>query len=276
MTTATKKRPTDRKQDKSKTPTEFWFDVEGEHRRLYAIRPNEAGKLLFYLDRNEVLEMSFRQPCSDETGWPQHTPDLAPADVQTIAKSKTLKGIFHVSTVSGGSFGAYMLRRGYTAAERRTVPNDCEEREPTRADMAGKAGPEPDAGKLAAKRKERPIKEHLRDPDKMLIFKVMDACPKLDARTRNNTVKHWDVFLPAWRNSESDYTIAEKLKRPRKTIERRRKTIEAEVLDGLPIAGLKYDLSVFRAAMREQESARETGFTAYKGALLGSMNPNED
>jgi hypothetical protein len=140
MKTKTAKRPTDRKQDKSKTaPTEFWFDVEAEHRRLYAIRPNEAGKLLFYLDRNEVLEISFRRPCNDETGWPQHTPDLAPADVQTIAKSKTLKGIFYVFTVAGGSFRAYMLRRGYTATERRTVPNDCEEREPTRADTAGKA-----------------------------------------------------------------------------------------------------------------------------------------
>jgi Zn ribbon nucleic-acid-binding protein len=147
---------------------------------------------------------------------------------------------------------------------------------PKAGGTAAKTEPEPDAGKLAAKRKERPIQKHLRDPDEMLIFKVMDACPKLDARTRNNTVKHWDVFLPAWRNNESDYTIAEKLKRPRKTIERRRKTIEAEVLDGFPIAGLKYDLSVFKAAMREQERARETGFTAYKGALLGSMNPNED
>jgi hypothetical protein len=136
-----------------------------------------------------------------------------------------------------------------------------------------KAEPAP---KPPVKRKERPIEEHLRDPDEMLIFKVMDACPKLDAQTRNNTVKHWDVFLRAWRHSESDYTIAEKLKRPRKTIERRRKTIEAEVLEGLPLAGLKYDATVFKAAMREQQAAQSKGVKAYKSELMGTAEWDAD
>jgi len=100
----------------------LWFDVEGEHRRLYAIRKNEAGKSLFFLDRNEVLEF---------TGWPNPIPDtLSAADVQTVARmGGQTKGVYLILTRGGGSWGGYLLRRKYQDAERVLIPVESEERD---------------------------------------------------------------------------------------------------------------------------------------------------
>jgi hypothetical protein len=100
----------------------LWFDVEGEHRRLYAIRKDAAGKSLFYLDRNEVL---------DFTGWPNPIPDtLSAADVQTVARmGGQTKGVYLILTRGGGSWGGYLLRRKYQDAERILIPAESEERD---------------------------------------------------------------------------------------------------------------------------------------------------
>lgn len=107
--------------------TEFWFDIDGEHRRIYAIRKNEADKSLFYMDRSEVLEFKSRFNPLPAT--------LTPADIQSISRMKA-KGNYLILTHDGGSYAAYLLRRKYKDTERSLIPPESEESEPAKTAAA--------------------------------------------------------------------------------------------------------------------------------------------
>ncbi len=87
-----------------------WVDFDDENRQLRDIRSNKKGGLLFFMDRDEVLDF-FR-------GWPTPLPkSLKPNQIQNIAKSQMHKGIYSVYTTDGGCWGATLLRRKYTVEE---------------------------------------------------------------------------------------------------------------------------------------------------------------
>ena len=114
-------------------PAEVWLDVDGEHRRLYAVRMNAAGKLLFFMDRNEVLEFKHRAdlpPYPEDMAGEEVILRLLAEDVMSISAMKG-KGAYLILTHSGGSWAGYMLRRKYQDAERILIPADSEERDAT-------------------------------------------------------------------------------------------------------------------------------------------------
>ena len=102
-----------------------WLAVEGEHRRLYAVRRDDAGRLVFYFDRDEVLEF---QPRADFPPYPQDL-RLLPQDVKSISRFPT--GAYLLQTHSCGSGCGYMLRRKYKDSERCLIPAESEEHEHT-------------------------------------------------------------------------------------------------------------------------------------------------
>lgn len=110
---------------------EVWFDVEGEHRRLYATRKLESGKWVAYLDRNTVLEFN---------GWPIAIPETLKAeDVQSISVMPGAKGVYLIITKGGGSWGGHLLRRGYLAEEQKLIPKTSEEATMTNQERWDKA-----------------------------------------------------------------------------------------------------------------------------------------
>ncbi len=97
---------------------QIWFDIEQEHRRLYAIEKGAKGKWIFYLDRRQVIEL---------TPWPLKIPRLDVGEVETFARMAGAKGVYMILTKAGGSWGGYILRRGYTPAECRRIQTDPDE-----------------------------------------------------------------------------------------------------------------------------------------------------
>ena len=103
-----------------------WFDLEGEQRRLYAIRRDDADKLVFYMDRDEVLEF---QPRADFSLYPQD-PRLLPQDVKSMSRVPMI-GAYLKLTHSCGSGWGRMLQRKYKDSERCLIPVESEEHKQT-------------------------------------------------------------------------------------------------------------------------------------------------
>jgi hypothetical protein len=102
------------------TPKEMgktiWLDTTKEHRRLYATEIRD-GKLICYMDHNCIFEFTTPPQIKAIMGG-SGLSLLLPADIETIAKSETLKGIYFIYTAQGGSWSGYLLERQYSQQDK--------------------------------------------------------------------------------------------------------------------------------------------------------------